>query len=143
MKAIRFSICFCIALLFCQLPSFAKQYSIRLEAHILELEKIIETYSKKLSKQPPNDFQSFLLERDDRFKKALLKLQTSNPILYPLWMIVGFDGEITSETWQGYTPSLFLDTASLVWGLIGGLGSSIGIEILVCLFRKRKTPHSV
>jgi len=143
MKTLRFSLCFCIALLFCQLPSFAKQYSIRLEAHIFELEKIIDTYSKSDFKKKKDDFHTFLIQREARFKKALEKIQSSNPIFYPLWMAVGFDREIMNETWKGYTPSLFLDTASFIWGLIGGLISSICIEVLLHLFHRKKHSHSV
>jgi hypothetical protein len=145
MKTIRVAFCLCIALLFCQLPSFTKQYAIRLEAHIAELTKIIHTYSKQnpTPPQPQEKFYTFLLQRNSHFQKALSKIQSSNPIFYPLWMVAGFDQEIMKEAWYGYTPSLFLDWASLIWGLIGGLTTSIGIELFLYFIRKKNRAHSV
>lgn len=139
MKTIRFIFCFGIAVLFCQLPSFAKQYVIRLQAHMAELTQILHAYSKTTSPKNGGEFHSFLLQREERFTKALEKSQTSPPALFPLWMIAGFDKDIMKETWEGYTPSLFLDTASLLWGFIGGIGSSLCLHLFFFLVRRKKT----
>lgn len=139
MKTIRFVFCFGIAILFCQLPSFAKQYVIRLEAHMAELKQILHTYSKMTHESSKESFHCFLLQREERFAKALEKSQTSTPAFFPLWMAIGFDKDIMKETWDGYTPSLFLDTASLLWGLIGGIGSRLFLSLFFSLARRTKS----
>ena len=139
MKTTRLLFCLALAFLFCQLPSFAKQYSIRLEAHMFELESIIRAHSSYKAKKS-DEFHEYLIKRQERFALALEKVKNSNPLFYPFWMIVGFDSEILKETWKGYTPSLFFDSAFLIWGLIGSLTGALSLELMSSLWRRRKNP---
>lgn len=133
-------------ILFCQLPAFSKQYAIRLEAHYLELQKVVEAFSLAVFKQGKTkhaqaqaDYAEFLQQRVSRFKTSLDHIASSNPVLQPFWMFWGFDAEIVSETWRGFSPGLFFNVASVLWGVFGAIVGEGVLMSLARLFRGRNT----
>lgn len=158
MKIARTIFCLCMAVLFCQLPSFSKQYALRLEAHFFELQKVVEAYSLSVFKaakscegndvtlfdtckahgQADVEFADFLQNRYTRFKKALENISTSNAVFHPLWMAWGFDAEIGKESWQGYSPSVFFNAATFIWGVLGAFLGDVCIWIF-CKMTKRSS----
>lgn len=154
-------LCFCLfcAVLFCQLPAFSKQYAIRLESHLSELEKVLETFSLSLvhdktvkgeelvrhaqkESRALAEYAEFLQRRYARFHEALDKMASSNPILYPFWMVWGFDKELLVETWNGFTPSLFFNMASFAWALFGAIFAEAILLFFQRLFSRLRRPTS-
>lgn len=136
MKTLRVVLCLLCAILFGQLPSFSNQYIIRLEAHFFELQKIKNEYT--LREKSPGPFAEFLQERYDRLQKALERMTTSQPVFHPFWMIWGYDQEIAQEAWERYTPSLFFDFSTFVWGLFGAILCELALNGFARIFRRQQ-----
>lgn len=144
MSIFRTIFCLCCALFFCQLPSFSKQYSLRLEAHYLEIKRVKKSFSQsvgarmdKKNSKIKGEYDKFLQERYGKFKNAKKQLATADPILQPVWMFFCFDFEIAKETWKGFSLSFFFTFASVVWALLGALFGELLLFFIKRLFRQR------
>jgi len=138
-----------------QVPNFVDQYEKRIDAHYLEVNEnfkgfqeiadrfhngSMEALIKKHEASGDSTFMAEaeplrkIFERKIRFERELQALQTSlfGKVTH---VAMAGDQEIIEETYRNYSPSLPLNTSSIVSGISIALALIIIFEILIVLIK--------
>ncbi|MGZ9899743.1 DUF2937 family protein [Shewanella gaetbuli] len=159
----------CGVLIGVQFPAFIDQYGQRLEAHLLESQLSLQAFQRDADKFFAGDIHRLIshyqrsadevvqaggnniqtiYDRAEQLQAALQQFKQSELSSIQHVLITPVDN-IRTETWQGFTHMVVLDTYAILMGLVLGLFIALLTEsCLVCVgrgcrycFHLGKKPH--
>jgi hypothetical protein len=145
----------CMALVAIELPCYVDQYRMHLEGHLeesrdtmIKLEQhakaagfpVVKNYillfknDPKVEIQNHGNFLDQIVARNQKLEEWYKRFTERSPLLHPLIFFISYDPQIASEAWHSFSPGLLLGGASLLWGGIVALLSTV----IIFFVRRRK-----
>ena len=143
------------AFVFCQIPSFMREYVSVLSGHLEESKsfiKMIEYNAALTNKTLPEYIQKFLSQTDndfmhqgqmmqsvvDRYEelyRAYIGLQDATVWEKPFVFVAKIDMPLAEETYASFTPALTLNAETVVYAFTGILVSIVLFRVITKIFK--------
>jgi hypothetical protein len=128
-------------LFFSQIPLFVDQYAIRLEGHVSECNRLVETYRQaaKDGNKNLNDYiEKFVTSSDSDFERegslikavvtraeflqnASLSLRETTPVLRPFAFVRYADEKVAQDAWKSFALGFSFTVEGIAWCAFGAI----------------------